>query len=212
MRITNYLQAVAIILAANMELFADGTLAGQLEPVAAAMRSGNLNSALPYTNLLEAAATATASPEDAALCRILETYLLLDLSGTEADGNAYIRATNLCFSAFQSIIDHTNSWQLYACKLSMADALSVDGKHAEAISMKTNLLAELTGRQLVIGETNLWTSLSCYLFESNSLSFCDAVRASAALSKAAMKDCSGMTTFTNGLPCRVVGIVESLLN
>ena len=41
-----------------MELFADGTLSGQLEPVAAAMRSGNLNSALPYTNLLEAAATA----------------------------------------------------------------------------------------------------------------------------------------------------------
>jgi len=78
--------------------------------------------------------------------------------------------------------------------------------------MKTNLLEKISGRQLVIVETNLWASLSCYLFESNSLSFYDAVRASAALSKAALKDEVGMVVYTNGLPSGVVGIVDSLLD
>ena len=77
--------------------------------------------------------------------------------------------------------------------------------------MKTNLLEKISGRQLIIAETNLWMSLSCYLFESNSLSFHDAVRASAALSKAALKDGAGMAAYTNGLPAGVVGIVDSLL-
>ena len=106
---------------------------------------------------------------------------------------------------------HTNAWQLYGCELSMSDALTSDGKHAEAFAMKTNLLEKISGRQLVIAETNLWTSLSCYLFESNSLLFHDAVRASAALSKSALKDGAGMGVYTNGLPTGVVRIVDSLL-
>ena len=187
------------------------SFADQLDPVAAALRTGNLCQTIVFTNILEALAVSAPSVEDAATCRIVEAYILLDATDTEADVGAYVKATNLCVSTLCSLQGHTNAWQLYCCELAMADALTVDGKHAEAFAMKTNLFERLAGRQLVVSETNLWESLSCYLFESNSISFFDAVGASAALSKAAMKDGSGMGTYTNGLPAGVVGIVDSLL-
>ena len=191
---------VMAVLFAHCHSLADEQFAEQLNSVAAALRAGNLGSALSFTNLLETLASSSSSVEDVATCRILETYILLDDI-----------ATNLCASAFSSMQGHTNAWQLYGCELSMSDALTADGKHAEAFAMKTNLLEKISGRQLVIAETNLWTSLSCYLFESNSLSFHDAVRASAALSKAALKDGTGIGVYTNGLPTGVVRIVDSLL-
>lgn len=187
------------------------SFADRLDPVAAALRTGNLVQAMAFTNLLETLAVSAPSVEDAATCRIVETYILLDASDTEADDSAYVRATNLCMSTMCSLQGHTNAWQLYCCELAMADALTVDGKHAESVAMKTNLFERLAGRQLVVSETNLWESLSCYLFESNSISFFDAVGASTALSKAAMKDGTGMGVYTNGLPAGVVGIVDSLL-
>ena len=205
-----FVLAMAVLLS-HCHSLADEQFAEQLGPVAAALRSGNLGFALTLTNLLETLAYSSSSAEDAATCRIVETYILLDAAGSEADEKAFEKATNLCASAFYSMQNHTNAWQLYGCELSMADALTADGKHAEAFAMKTNLLERISGRQLVIAETNLWTSLSCYLFESNSLSFHDAVRASAALSKAALKDEVGMVVYTNGLPSGVVGIVDSLL-
>ena len=202
---------VMAVLFAHCHSLADEQFAEQLNPVAAALRAGNLGSALAFTNLLETLASSSSSVEDVATCRILETYILLDAAGSEANERAYDIATNLCASAFSSMQGHTNAWQLYGCELSMSDALTADGKHAEAFAMKTNLLEKISGRQLVIAETNLWTSLSCYLFESNSLSFHDAVRASAALSKAALKDGTGIGVYTNGLPTGVVRIVDSLL-
>ena len=209
----SWVQVVLIVavMFSHRHLSADGQFTERLDPVAAALRSGNLGSALTFTNLLETLVSSSSSAEDIATCRIVETYILLDAAGSEADEKAFERATNLCASAFCGMQGHTNAWQLYGCELSMSDALTVDGRHAEAFAMKTNLLEKISGRQLIIAETNLWMSLSCYLFESNSLSFHDAVRASAALSKAALKDGAGMSAYTNGLPAGVVGIVDSLL-
>ena len=203
---------VMAVLCAPCCSFAEDTFTEQITPVAVALRSGKLGAALAVTNLLETLAATASSAEDAATCRIVETYILLDAAGSEADANAFEKATNICAEAFCSMQGNTNAWQLYGCELSMSDALTADGKHAESFAMKTNLLEKISGRQLVIAETNLWSSLSCYLFESNSLSFHDAVRASAALSKAALKDVSGMEVYTNGLPAGVVGIVDSLLD
>lgn len=201
----------AAVLAHCLSL-AEGQYMLQLDTVAEALRQGGLASALSVTNLLETLASSASSAEEVATCRIVEAYILLDAAGSECNERAYETATNLCASAFSSIQGNMEAWQLYGCELLMADALTADGKHAEAFAKKTNLLEKISCRQIEIAETNLWASLSCYLFESNSLSFHNAVKASAALSKAAMKDGVGMGAYTNTLPAAVVEIVESVLH
>ena len=110
--------------------FAEDTFTEQITPVAVALRSGKLGAALAVTNLLETLAATASSAEDAATCRIVETYILLDAAGSEADANAFEKATNICAEAFCSRQGNTNAWQLYGCELSMSDALTADGKHA----------------------------------------------------------------------------------
>ena len=83
------------VLFSHCHSLADEQFAEQLGPVAAALRSGNLGSALTLTNLLETLAYSSSSAEDAATCRIVETYILLDAAGSEADEKAFEKANGV---------------------------------------------------------------------------------------------------------------------
>ncbi|MBR1921091.1 MAG: hypothetical protein IJ829_03675 [Kiritimatiellae bacterium] len=190
--------------------FAQEALHVRIGPVLEALRAGDSTTLLSYTNVLESAAVSSPVMEDAATCRIIEAYLLLDVAGTEADENAYARATNICATVRHDMLGHTNTWQLYGAELALSDAYVVDGKQPEAFSMKTNLLSKIVGLQFANAETNIWPALSCYLFESNSISFHDAVRTGAALCKTIMRDTSDIAAYTNGLPAGVIGIIDGM--
>ena len=208
---TKIIIAIVLIVALR-QLQASEPFQVQFNQVLDTLRSGTYGNVQLLTNQLEVLAASAPSVQDAANCRIIETCILLERAGSEVDEVAFSKATNLCAVVSGDMMDHTNSWQRYCIELARADAYTIDGKHAQAFSMKTNLLAAIETACCTNGDAVVWPALSCYLFESNSLSFHDAVRASAAMNKAIMHDAAGIGSYTNGLPNGVVSVIEEVLN
>lgn len=193
-------------------VFADGdTYQSMMQLVVPLLRSGDSKSLVPLVGRLKSVADG-ASQNEAATCRLIASCLLLVKSGNEPDCSAYNEATNLCRTAIANMGANTNAWQVFGLQLVLADSCSVDGRYNEAFTMSTNLLSRINLSTMPTQETNIWDAISCYLFESNSLTVCEAVNTSAAMNLALANRTSDLMTFTNSIPPGAVQLVNGLID
>lgn len=202
--------ALALAVVLWVPLVAEDAYRTRLNAVVALLYDGSLATFFSVTNELERLVEDAPTPADAATCRILWAWNLLDQAGTMADADAFTRATNLCAVARREMQDRTREWQFYGAQLVESGAFALEGKRERAYSVATNMIAVLdaqTGDVTV--DTNAWRTIaqSARIGDASLRETLCTYAAATSLMQDKTRDIS---SYTNGLPPRAIGVLHEM--
>ena len=187
----------------------------QLPSILAGVASTNVLVRLNTTNQIAQLMASVTNRAELATCELLMAKVrteCVDISGSGAfyDPRAYDDVTNRCWSVIHDANADFGAWHPYGAVFLLAKPLSMDGQHAAIFNAATNALGNVSSRDAIGVETNVWTTL----FGSETMQvgpMRNSLKALAAISLKLSDSTANIYAYTNGLPISIVDYIRGVI-